>query len=54
MEYFSNPAAAGPAIERLAATEPALLACMHGAAYRGNGAAALRALAVALSGRAQS
>ena len=54
MEYYSNPTAAGPAIERLAATEPALLACMHGSAYRGDGAAALRALAVALSGQAKS
>jgi flavorubredoxin len=48
MEYYSNPAAARAPIERLAASEPALLACMHGAAYRGNGAAALRELAAAL------
>jgi flavorubredoxin len=49
MEYYSNPRAAGALIERLAATEPELLACMHGSSYRGNGAAALRALAKALS-----
>jgi flavorubredoxin len=52
MDYFSNPAAAAPLIERLAATEPALLACMHGASYRGDGSAALRALARTLEGGA--
>jgi flavorubredoxin len=49
VDYFSNIATAVATIERLAATEPALLACMHGAAYRGNGAAALRELAAAIS-----
>jgi len=49
MDYYSNPRAAGPSLERLAAMEPALLACMHGASFRGDGAAALRALARALS-----
>jgi hypothetical protein len=49
MEYFSKPRAASPVIERLAATEPRLLACMHGASYRGDGAAALRTLAGALA-----
>jgi flavorubredoxin len=39
----------GPALlERLAATEPALLACMHGSSFRGNGASLLRALGAAL------
>src|SRR5215213_7662583 len=47
MDYFANPAGAAPAIERLAGTEPALLACMHGASYRGDGSAALRELAKA-------
>jgi flavorubredoxin len=49
MDYYSNPRAAAVQIERLASTEPALLARMHGAAYRGDGAAALRALAEALT-----
>jgi flavorubredoxin len=49
LDYYSNPRAARPALERLAANEPALLACMHGAAFRGDGAAALRALADALA-----
>jgi flavorubredoxin len=50
MDYYANPRPASAAIERLAASEPALLACMHGAAYRGDGAAMLRALAGALGG----
>jgi flavorubredoxin len=45
MDYYSNPRAAAGQIERLAALEPTLLACMHGAAFRGDGPAALRALA---------
>lgn len=55
MDDFSNHAHAATLIEGLAATEPALLACMHGAAYRGNGGAALRELAGVLraSGRAR-
>jgi len=48
MEYYSNPKAAGVLLERLATTEPALLACMHGSSYRGDGAATLRALSQAL------
>ncbi len=38
-------------LERLAATQPELLACMHGSAWRGDGAALLRALADAVSPR---
>lgn len=49
MDYYSNPRGAAASIERLASTEPALLACMHGASYRGDGAAMLRALAKALA-----
>lgn len=45
MDYYSNPAIARETITRLAATEPTLLACMHGASYRGDGAALLRSLA---------
>lgn len=36
-------------VERLALTEPALLACMHGASHRGDGAALLRRLGRALA-----
>jgi flavorubredoxin len=49
MDYYSNPRAAAAQIERLAATEPTLLACMHGASYQGDGGAALRSLAKILS-----
>jgi len=49
MDYFSHARDAGALIEKLAATEPALLACMHGASYRGDGSAALRGLAKCLA-----
>ncbi len=49
MGYFSNPRAAAKEIERLATTEPAVLACMHGASFLGDGARTLRDLARALS-----
>lgn len=35
-------------LERLAAEKPATLACMHGSAWRGDGATLLRGLADAL------
>jgi flavorubredoxin len=49
MDYFSHTKNARGMLERLAATNPATLACMHGSAWRGNGAKLLRALADALS-----
>ena len=48
MDYFSHTTNARAILERLAATNPANLACMHGSAWRGDGAALLRALADAL------
>jgi flavorubredoxin len=45
MDYFSHSKYAGELLERLAATAPATLACMHGSAWRGDGAQLLRALA---------
>jgi flavorubredoxin len=48
MDYFSHTKHARPMLERLAATEPVTLACMHGSAWRGDGAKLLRALADAL------
>jgi flavorubredoxin len=48
MDYFAHGPGTRPALERMAAFEPRLLACMHGASYRGDGAAHLRALADAL------
>ena len=50
MDYFSHTKNTQVLIEKLAATNPATLACMHGSAWRGDGAKLLRALADALSG----
>ena len=48
MDYFSHTRHARSMIERLASTAPTTLACMHGSAWRGDGASLLRALADAL------
>ncbi len=48
MDYFSHTRNARVMLERLAATNPTTLACMHGSAWRGDGAKLLRALADAL------
>ncbi len=40
---------AGTLLDKLAATEPQVLACMHGASYRGDGAALLHRLGAALA-----
>lgn len=45
MDYFSHTRDARVMLERLAALQPTTLACMHGSAWRGDGAALLRALA---------
>jgi flavorubredoxin len=50
MDYFAQVRNTPAMLERLAATSPATLACMHGSAWHGDGAALLRALADALSG----
>jgi flavorubredoxin len=49
MDYFSHTSSASVMLERLASTNPTTLACMHGSAWRGDGAKLLRALAAALS-----
>lgn len=48
MEYYANTKNAAGMLERFAALEPTTLACMHGAAYHGDGAKVLRALASSL------
>ncbi|AXQ27186.1 MBL fold metallo-hydrolase [Solimonas sp. K1W22B-7] len=48
MDYFSHTKNARPMLERLAAAKPTTLACMHGSAWRGDGAKLLRALADAI------
>lgn len=50
MDYYARGANTRPVLERLAALGPATLACMHGGAYRGDGAAQLRQLADRLDG----
>lgn len=50
MDYFSHTKNARAMLERLASTNPTTLACMHGSAWRGDGAKLLRDLADALSG----
>jgi flavorubredoxin len=49
MDYYSHTKNARVMLERLASTNPTTLACMHGSAWRGDGATLLRALADALS-----
>jgi len=49
MDYFSATGNLGVLIEKLASTNPSVLACMHGSAWRGDGAALLRALGDALA-----
>lgn len=49
LDYFSHTKHALAMLERLAATNPTTLACMHGSAWRGAGAPLLRALADALA-----
>ena len=49
MDYFSHTKHAAALVEKLAATQPRVLACMHGAAWRGDGAKLLRALGTVLA-----
>lgn len=44
MDYFSHSRDAGALLDKLAAAKPTTLACMHGSAWRGDGAGLLRAL----------
>jgi flavorubredoxin len=49
LDYYSHTKNGPAMLKRLAATGPEILACMHGSAWRGDGAALLRALADELS-----
>jgi flavorubredoxin len=49
LDYFSHTKNSRAMIEKLASTNPTTLACMHGSAWRGDGAGLLRALGDALS-----
>jgi flavorubredoxin len=48
MDYYAHAPQSGSILERLAREAPATLACMHGSAWRGDGAGLLRQLAKAL------
>jgi hypothetical protein len=45
MDYYAHSTDAPRVLERLAGLEPRTLACMHGSAWRGDGAGLLRELA---------
>jgi flavorubredoxin len=49
LDYYAHTGNTQAMLERLAATAPTTLACMHGSAWRGDGAALLRALAIAVT-----
>jgi flavorubredoxin len=49
MDYFSHSTQTAGLIAKLAATSPRTLACMHGAAWKGDGAALLGALSARLT-----
>jgi flavorubredoxin len=54
MDYFSHTTKAQEMLERLASTSPTTLACMHGSAWRGDGAGLLHALGQTLADTADS
>jgi len=51
MDYYAHTPDTRGMLERLASERPTTLACMHGSAWRGDGAALLRALADSLGQR---
>jgi len=52
MDYYAHSPDTAAMLERLAAERPEVLACMHGSAWRGDGAALLRDLARTLERKA--
>jgi len=54
MDYYAHSPDTTAMLERLAGEGPKVLACMHGSAWRGDGAALLRALAQSLRGRGRT
>lgn len=49
MDYYAHSPQTAATLERLAREQPQVLACMHGSAWRGDGASLLRALAQSLT-----
>ena len=48
MDYYAHATSTSAILERLASLGPGMLACQHGSAYRGDGAALLRELSATL------
>jgi flavorubredoxin len=48
LDYYSHSSASGAMLKRLADARPTTLACMHGSAWRGDGAALLMQLAATI------
>jgi flavorubredoxin len=48
MDYYAHATSTSKTFERLSDLQPSMLACQHGSAYRGDGAALLRELAATL------
>lgn len=48
MDYYSHATSTSAILERLARLQPSMLACQHGSAYRGDGAALLRELSATI------
>ncbi len=49
MDYYAHSTSTVTVLDRLAALRPSMLACQHGSAYRGDGAALLRELSSTLA-----
>jgi flavorubredoxin len=52
MDYYAHAPQTAATLERLAREQPQVLACMHGSAWRGDGASLLRALSRSLASQA--
>lgn len=50
LDYYAHATSTSAVLERLANLTPAVLACQHGSAYRGDGAALLRELSARIEG----
>lgn len=53
-DYYAHIAQTQPTLDRLARENPTTLACMHGSAWRGDGAALLRELGIRLAATTQA
>ena len=54
MDYYAHTPSTAAVLERLAREDPRTLACMHGSAYRGDGAKLLRAHSKSVSATARA